>query len=137
MYTPGSFPPMMYSAGGKNRLGQRQSRAERKFTWRLNIAANRVCVEVRRFDIRSRPLAPIAEDGDRASSTVVVANLLLPLLLELARQMAFTPPHLLAGGLLREQAAEVADAFGLGHGMRVQATLEQGEWAALWLVLDE
>jgi ribosomal protein L11 methyltransferase len=98
-----------------------------------NVAANGVCVEVRRFDIRSRQLAPIAEGGERESATVVVANLLLPLLLELARQMAFTPPHLLAGGLLREQAGEVADAFGLRHGMSVQATLEQGEWAALWL----
>jgi ribosomal protein L11 methyltransferase len=104
---------------------------------RLNVAANRVCVNVRRFDLRSRPLAPIAEEGDRASSTVVAANLLLPLLLELARQMAFTPPHLLAGGLLREQVAEVADTFGVRHGMSVQATLEQGEWAALWLAREE
>jgi len=104
---------------------------------RLNVAANRVSVEVRRFDIRARPLVPIAGGGDRASSTVVVANLLLPLLLELARQMAFTPPHLLAGGLLREQTSEVADAFGVGHGMSVQATLEQGEWAALWLAREE
>jgi ribosomal protein L11 methyltransferase len=104
---------------------------------RLNVAANRVCVEVRRFDIRSRPLAPIDEEGDRASSTVVVANLLLPLLLELAHQIAFTPPHLVAGGLLREQAAEVADAFGVRHGMSLQATLEQGEWAALWLAGEE
>ena len=104
---------------------------------RLNVAANRVCLDVRRFDLRSRPLAQIAEEGNRASSTVVVANLLLPLLLELARQMAFTPPHLLAGGLLREQTAEVADAFGVRHGMSVQATLEQGEWAALWLAREE
>ena len=104
---------------------------------RLNAAANRVSVEVCRFDIRSRPLEPIAEDGDRASSTVVVANLLLPLLLELERQMDFTPPHLLAGGLLREQVAEVADTFGVGHGMSLQATLEQGEWAALWLAREQ
>jgi len=103
----------------------------------LNVAANRVCVEVRRFDIRSRPLVAIAEDGDRASSTVVVANLLLPLLLELAQQMAFTPRHLLAGGLLREQAAEAADAFRARHGMCVQSTIEQGEWAALWLAREQ
>jgi ribosomal protein L11 methyltransferase len=103
----------------------------------LNVAANRVRVEVRRFDIRSRPLAPIAEEGDRASSTVVVANLLLPLLLELAQQMTFTPRHLLAGGLLREQATEVADAFAARHGMCVQSTLERGEWAAVWLAREE
>jgi ribosomal protein L11 methyltransferase len=103
----------------------------------LNVAANRVYVEVRCFDIRSRPLAAIAEDGDRASSTVVVANLLLPLLLELAHHMSFTPRHLLAGGLLREQAAEVADAFQARHGMCVQSTIEQGEWAALWLAREE
>jgi len=103
---------------------------------RVNVAANRASVEIRRFDIRARPLAPIAGGGERVSSTVVVANLLVPLLLELSRQMAFTPQHLLAGGLLREQASEVADAFRAARGMSVQATLERGEWAALWLARD-
>ena len=46
----------------------------------------------------------------------MVANLLRPLLLELARGMSHAPAHLLAGGLLREQVDEVVGAFGESSG---------------------
>jgi ribosomal protein L11 methylase PrmA len=76
---------------------------------------------------------------------VVLANLLRPLLLELADTMpSFDPAHpptpalsgeleLIASGLLSEQADEVAEAFAKRLGLRERARREQGEWAALWL----
>jgi ribosomal protein L11 methyltransferase len=68
-----------------------------------------------------------------AELTVVLANLLRPLLLELAATMPAAPRHLIASGLLREQADDVADAFAKRFGLSVRARRERGEWAALWL----
>jgi ribosomal protein L11 methylase PrmA len=65
---------------------------------------------------------------------VVVANLLRPLLLDLARGMPRAPKHLLAGGLLKEQVDEVVQAFG-ELGMRERERRERGEWAVVWLVM--
>jgi ribosomal protein L11 methylase PrmA len=67
---------------------------------------------------------------------VVVANLLRPLLLDLARTMPCAPAHLLAGGLLREQVDEVVEAFG-ELGMRERERRERGEWAVVWLTNGE
>jgi len=64
---------------------------------------------------------------------VVVANLLRPLLLDLAREMPSPPAHLLAGGLLKEQVDEVAQAFTERLGLRERERRESGEWAAVWL----
>ena len=64
---------------------------------------------------------------------IVLANLLRPLLLELAGTMPRAPAHLLAGGLLREQVDEVVAAFGERLGMRERRRRESGEWAAVWL----
>jgi len=75
-----------------------------------------------------------AVDGGAGSSLVIVANLLRPLLLDLARGMTRAPAHLLAGGLLREQVDEVVGAFGERLGMRERERRERGEWAAVWLV---
>jgi hypothetical protein len=63
----------------------------------------------------------------------MVANLLRPLLLDLARGMTCAPAHLLAGGLLREQVDEVVAAFGERLGMRERERRERGEWAVVWL----
>jgi ribosomal protein L11 methyltransferase len=74
-------------------------------------------------------------DGPAGSSSlVIVANLLRPLLLDLARGMSHAPAHLLAGGLLREQVDEVVGAFGESLGMRERERRERGEWAVVWLV---
>jgi ribosomal protein L11 methyltransferase len=109
-----------------------------------NASINGVDIEVRRIDV-SRDTLPwmsgarceSVNSGARpgpAGSLVVVANLLRPLLMELAQLMPCAPAHLLAGGLLRGEAGEVASAFSERLGLRVRARRERGEWAAIWLV---
>jgi ribosomal protein L11 methyltransferase len=111
-----------------------------------NANVNGVAIEVRRFDLRTQKLPWLdreiegADADDTANgradgyagSLVVVANLLRPLLLDLAQGMPRAPAHLLAGGLLREQVDEVVQAFG-GLGMRERERRERGEWAVVWL----
>jgi ribosomal protein L11 methyltransferase len=94
-----------------------------------NARVNGVAIEVRRFDLRTQTLPWL---GDPAGSLVVTANLLRPLLLDLARAMHRAPAHLLAGGLLREQVGEVVEAFG-ELGMHERERRERGEWAVVWL----
>jgi ribosomal protein L11 methyltransferase len=117
-----------------------------------NAAVNGVELEARRFDLCREVLPWVDENGDRdgvpaalrgpvnserlasrAGRTVVLANLLRPLLIELADTMVSPPRHLIAGGLLCEQADEVSAAFAMRLGLREQARRERGEWAALWL----
>lgn len=119
-----------------------------------NAAVNGVELEARRFDLRREALPWLDGGGDgdgvpgvlpgpvrsellkrRAGETVVLANLLRPLLLGLADSMGAAPRHLIAGGLLCEQADEVAEAFATRLGLCEQARRERGEWAALWLTL--
>ncbi|MEA2314595.1 MAG: ribosomal protein methyltransferase [Solirubrobacteraceae bacterium] len=102
---------------------------------RENARANGVDIVVRRLDLRSEPLpwdelAAQAQDGQRL---IVLANLLRPLLLELADAMPSAPAHLLAGGLLGAEADEVAGAFRERLGLYERARRESGEWATLWL----
>jgi len=84
---------------------------------------NGVAVEVTRCDLRrdAGPWAP-----------AVTANLVRPLLLEVAERMTRPPERLIASGLLREEADEVAAAFAR-HGLRETERREGGEWAALLL----
>ena len=108
-----------------------------------NARVNGVEIEVRRFDLRKQALPWLERDADSdpadglAGSLVVVANLLRPLLLDLARGMPRVPAHLLAGGLLKDQADEVVEAFGEGLGMRERERRERGEWAVVWLTRGE
>jgi ribosomal protein L11 methyltransferase len=89
-----------------------------------NALANGVSLEVRRADLGVDPLP---------AAPAITANLLRPLLLELATRLQ-TPPHaLIASGLLRQQADEVAGAFRERHGLRERARREEGDWAALLL----
>lgn len=100
-----------------------------------NAAANGVEVEVRRWDLRAQAV-PWLDSGRPRSPDgriVVVANLLRPLLLELARTILSPPAHLLAGGLLREEVDEIARVFGARLGLRERGRRESGEWAAVWL----
>jgi ribosomal protein L11 methyltransferase len=101
---------------------------------RENAIVNDAEIEVRRFDLRSESLPWPGEPSVPAPETVVMANLLLPLLLELSRTMDHAPEHLIASGLLREQVDEVVDAFGTRLGLRERERREGGEWAATWLV---
>jgi ribosomal protein L11 methyltransferase len=111
-----------------------------------NASVNGATIEVRRFDLRTQALPWLDQEteGARAGaladghmdgqvgSLVVMANLLRPLLLDLARAMPRAPAHLLAGGLLKEQVDEVVEAFG-EIGMHERERRERGEWAVVWL----
>ncbi len=93
---------------------------------RENARVNGVAVEARRVDLRGAP-APTAP--------TVVANLLRPLLLEVARngfENGNRPETLIVSGLLRDEADEVAAAFA-AHGLVEGRRAAQGDWAALRL----
>ncbi len=94
-----------------------------------NALVNDVQIEVRRFDLRSEELPWLGETHE----LVMLANLLRPLLLELAATMIVAPAHLVASGLLHEEVDEVAGAFAERLGMRELKRRESGEWAAVWL----
>ena len=100
---------------------------------RDNATVNGVTIEVRRFDLRKQTLPWLDEADGPSGSLVVVANLLRPLLLDLARGMPCAPSQLLAGGLLRDQVDEVVGAFGERLGLRERERRVSGEWAAVWL----
>jgi ribosomal protein L11 methyltransferase len=100
---------------------------------RDNALVNGVEIEVRRFDLRTEALPWMDADGVSAGPMVVVANLLRPLLLELAQTMPSAPAHLLAGGLLGDEVHEVASAFAERLQMSVREERHSGEWAAVWL----
>ena len=80
-------------------------------------------IAVERLDLRrdEGPWAP-----------VVVANLIRPLLLDVAGLMTRPPRTLIVSGLLREEAAEVGEAFAR-CGLRETARRDGGEWSALRL----
>ena len=90
---------------------------------RENAAANGVALDVAQVDLRSEP-GPWAP--------VVCANLLRPLLLEVAVRLERPPELLIASGLLVEEADEVAAAFA-AKGLRETSRRTGGEWAALAL----
>jgi ribosomal protein L11 methyltransferase len=80
-------------------------------------------IDVARVDLRR-------EEGPWAP--VVLANLVRPLLLEVAARMTRPPRTLIVSGLLREEADEVAAAFGR-HGLGETGRRHGGEWSALRL----
>lgn len=98
-----------------------------------NAHVNGVRIDVRRFELRSQALpwmdAYEAPDGP----LVVLANLLRPLLLDLAATMPSAPAHMILSGLLCEEVDEVAAAFARRLGMRERLRRTGGEWAAVWL----
>jgi ribosomal protein L11 methyltransferase len=98
-----------------------------------NAAANGAEIAVRPFDLRRQTLPWLDGEDGPAGPVVVIANLLGPLLLELARTMPGAPAHLLAGGLLPEQCEQTAGAFAARLCMRERERRRCGQWAALWL----
>jgi ribosomal protein L11 methyltransferase len=88
---------------------------------RANAEVNGVALEVGRVNLREAagPAAP-----------TVCANLLRPLLLEVAARLAERPRALIVSGLLAEEAADVAAAFAP---MAVRARRDRDGWAALLL----
>ncbi|MCU0312555.1 MAG: 50S ribosomal protein L11 methyltransferase [Solirubrobacteraceae bacterium] len=94
-----------------------------------NAAENAVAVRARRYDLLF--------DGPPPGAPTVLANLLRPLLLQLAEQGfedGTVPRALIASGLLAHEADEVAAAFAARLGLREAARRGGGEWAALLLV---
>jgi ribosomal protein L11 methyltransferase len=94
---------------------------------RANAAANGAAVEVSRLNLR---------DESPPSAPTIVANLLTPLLVELAARMAQgeipVPATLVVSGLLERERDRVASAF-TAAGPRVEREVVDGEWAALLL----
>ena len=89
----------------------------------FNARENGVRLEVRRHNLRTTP-APYAP--------TVCANLVRPLLLDVARLLERVPDHLICSGLLRQEADEVAAAFA-AHGLAERDRRSAGEWSALLL----
>jgi ribosomal protein L11 methyltransferase len=92
-----------------------------------NADANGVTVAVERFDL--------IRGGPAPTAPLVLANLLRPLLLCVARAgfaAGETPRTLIASGLLTHEADEIVTAF-QRHGLREADRRTSGEWAALLL----
>jgi ribosomal protein L11 methyltransferase len=98
-----------------------------------NAAANGAEIAVHQFDLRRQALPWLDGEVAPAGPVAVIANLLGPLLLELARTMPRAPAHLLAGGLLPEQCEPTARAFAARLDMRERERRRCGSWAAIWL----
>ncbi len=83
-------------------------------------------ITVAPFDLRVQTL-------EWGSPPVVCANLVRPLLVDLAATLPSAPAHLVAGGLLAGEVDAVSERFCTHVGMRERERRSQGEWAALWL----
>jgi ribosomal protein L11 methyltransferase len=124
-----------------------------------NAKANGVDVDVQRFDLRREPPPAIAG----RPAPILLANLVRPLLLDLAASLADWPSladqasllarpspvdhtslpnrlspadqprHLIASGLLREEADEIVAVFHERFGLHECERRHSGEWAAVWL----
>ena len=101
---------------------------------RANAAVNGVQLDVRRADLRAGPLPWLTAADPPPGPLVLLANLLCPLLLDLARTIALAPAQMIASGLLVEQVDEVVAAFGERLGLREHRRRVSGEWAAVWLI---
>ncbi|MGO9490430.1 MAG: 50S ribosomal protein L11 methyltransferase [Solirubrobacteraceae bacterium] len=100
-----------------------------------NAAVNHVSLWTERFDLRDQALPWLGPGGGGPppDQTIVLANLLRPLLLALAGAIDRAPRHLIAGGLLTSELDEIAEAFGSSHGLRERDRRTGAEWGALWL----
>jgi ribosomal protein L11 methyltransferase len=70
--------------------------------------------------------------GEGPWAPTVLANLVRPLLLEVAAGLARPPERMILSGLLREEGDEVAAAFAR-HGLAERDRRHGGEWSALLL----
>lgn len=100
---------------------------------RANARVNGVELEARRFDLRSERLPTVRG----VAAPTVLANLLKPLLIDLARSIERAPEDLIVGGLLTEQVTSVVVAFEQRLGLREHERRTSGEWAAVWLRRSE
>ena len=92
-----------------------------------NARVNGVEVDVRRHDL--------VHDGPVPAAPLVLANLLRPLLLRIAADGfadGHEPERIIASGLLRDEADEVAEAFAV-RGLPERDRRCSGDWSALLL----
>jgi ribosomal protein L11 methyltransferase len=101
---------------------------------RENARVNDAALDVRRFDLREEPIPWLGRTDAPPGPVVVLANLLRPLLLDLASTIESPPAQLLASGLLIEQVDEIVEAFGERLDLREHRRVQSGEWAAVWLL---
>jgi ribosomal protein L11 methyltransferase len=104
----------------------------------LSVAATHENAQRNGADVRARRF-DVLRDGPSPGAPTVAANLLRPLLLAVARA-GFRDPQprtLIASGLLRREADEVAAALAARTGLAEQARLEEGDWAALLLTAGQ
>ena len=90
---------------------------------RENAASNDVTLQVDRVNLRESP-APHA--------ATIVANLVAPVLRDVASLMEEPPERLIISGLLTREAEDVAQAFS-SHGLGIAERLDSGDWSALLL----
>ena len=88
-----------------------------------NAAANGVTLDVAAVNLREAPGPP---------APTICANLVRPLLLDVARLLDAPPRQLIVSGLLRHEAEEVAAAFA-HHRLEEADRRSLGEWSALRL----
>ena len=90
---------------------------------RENAEANGVAMEVKRLNLResAAPAAP-----------TLVANLVAPVLRDVATHMSDPPERLVISGLLSDEAEDVAAAFA-PLGLGISERLDSGDWSALLL----
>ena len=91
---------------------------------RAAAVAHGLAVKVSRCDLRRAPGPP---------APTVTANLVRPLLLEVAERMERPPERLIASGLAHDEAGDVVDAFAR-HGLRPGARRDGEGWSAILLV---
>ena len=105
-----------------------------------NAEENGVALRTACFDLRADPLPWLAAgpdpSGPAPERTVVLANLLRPLLLDLCRAIDRAPAAVIAGGLLTGELDEISAAFADAHGLRERRRRTEGEWGALWLAAE-
>ncbi len=113
-----------------------------------NAQVNSAAVAAERFDLRREPLPwlgpgsldPPASPPAGTSwpppppgETVVLANLLRPLLIELSGALRQAPAAIIAGGMLAGELDEIAGVFAEQHAMSERRRRTEGDWGALWL----
>ena len=76
-----------------------------------NARVNAVTLRSERLDLRRDPIPWVGAGAPAPGRVIVLANLLAPLLAELAASLTAPPAEMIAGGLLAEQLDDAAAAF--------------------------
>ncbi len=97
-----------------------------------NARVNAVTLRSERLDLRREEIPWVGTGEPAPARVIVLANLLAPLLAELASSLAAPPAELIAGGLLADQLDDAAAAFE-AVGMHERSRRLADGWGALRL----